>query len=286
MQWLLLALALVLAASQHDIQFLGAISGEDTQQAQIKNTQVIEAALLKANASEDRTVLIPSKTYYSMPITLRGLVNVTLEIRGKLIACNRIKNYPQVAKYKYQNFISVENCQSITIAGGGKIDGRGYIWWLDTWMVNKKYMPAHASRPRLIDIEDTRGINIHDLTLKNSPQFHIRTGQTVGAKMYNLDIKVNTTAQLDILKRKWLTGAIPLFPLNTDGIDPSGKDMHIFNITCQNYDDGGSTQTLSHSPRTGRQLYRKHVGGKPDGAAGGRGDDWVSAAQQRYQLRS
>ena len=52
-----------------------------------------------------------------------------------------------------------------------------------------------------------------------------------------MDIKVNTTAQLDIFKRNFLTGILPLFPLNTDGIDPSGRDFHIYNITCQNYDD-------------------------------------------------
>jgi len=30
---------------------------------------------------------------------------------------------------------------------------------------------------------------------------------------------------------------IPTFPLNTDGIDPSGKNFHIYNITIQNFDD-------------------------------------------------
>ena len=73
--------------------------------------------------------------------------------------------------------------------------------------------------------------------MKNSPQFHIKLGQTINSKIYNLDIKVNTTAQLDILKRNFLIGTIPLFPLNTDGIDPSGSNYHIYNITCQNYDD-------------------------------------------------
>ena len=28
-----------------------------------------------------------------------------------------------------------------------------------------------------------------------------------------------------------------MFPFNTDGIDPSGSRFHIYNITCQNYDD-------------------------------------------------
>ena len=28
-----------------------------------------------------------------------------------------------------------------------------------------------------------------------------------------------------------------MFPFNTDGIDPSGSRFHIYNITCQNWDD-------------------------------------------------
>lgn len=28
-----------------------------------------------------------------------------------------------------------------------------------------------------------------------------------------------------------------MFPFNTDGIDPAGARFHIYNITCQNYDD-------------------------------------------------
>jgi len=82
-----------------------------------------------------------------------------------------------------------------------------------------------------------KNLTIHDLVLKNSPQFHIKLSQTIDTKIYNLDIKVNTTAQFDIIKRNYLIGAIPMFPLNTDGIDPSGRNFHIYNITCQNYDD-------------------------------------------------
>lgn len=126
---------------------------------------------------------------------------------------------------------------NVTIRGGGTIDGRGYIWWLNSWLVTKKYMPPHTGRPHLIAGTFNRNLTVNDLRLKNSPSFHLVVSQTVGAKFYNLDIKVNTTAQLDILKRNYLTGIVPMFPLNTDGIDPSGSDFHIYNITCQNYDD-------------------------------------------------
>lgn len=161
-----------------------------------------------------------------------------IEIVGKLTACNRMKNWPRNAnRINYQDFISITRSNNITLLGGGKIDGRGYIWWLDSWLVNKKYMPANSRRPHLIVTDHVSNLVIHDLTLKNSPNFHIKCDQTINATIYNMDIKVNTTAQLGILKRKFLTGIIPMFPLNTDGIDPQGANFHIYNITCQNYDD-------------------------------------------------
>ena len=175
-----------------------------------------------------------------MPIVFEHCHDIVFEIRGKLSACNRIKNYPKTVngkRYSYQDFISINRGNNITFLGGGKIDGRGYVWWLNSWLVTKKYMPANSGRPHLITTDHTTNIVIHDLVLKNSPSFHIKLDQTVNGTLYNLDIKVNTTAQLDILKRDYLNGIIPLFPLNTDGIDPSGKNFHIYNITCQNYDD-------------------------------------------------
>ena len=48
---------------------------------------------------------------------------------------------------------------------------------------------------------------------------------------------MNVTAQINLLKKFSLEGLIPLFPLNTDGIDPSGARMHIYNLTVLNYDD-------------------------------------------------
>lgn len=52
-----------------------------------------------------------------------------------------------------------------------------------------------------------------------------------------MHILVNTTAQINLLKKFSLEGIIPLFPLNTDGIDPQGARMKFYNLTVQNYDD-------------------------------------------------
>jgi len=86
------------------------------------------------------------------------------------------------------------------------------------------------------------------LVLKNSPAFHLQTSQCTNGTFYNLDIKVNTTAQLDILKRNYLTGIIPMFPLNTDGIDIGGRNFHVYNITCQNYDDVVVPKPTNNAP--------------------------------------
>ena len=39
---------------------------------------------------------------------------------------------------------------------------------------------------------------------------------------------------LNIPKEK-LKFAIPMFPLNTDGIDPSGRNFRLYNLTIKNY---------------------------------------------------
>jgi polygalacturonase len=82
-----------------------------------------------------------------------------------------------------------------------------------------------------------RNTIIHDLVLKNSAQFHIKMDECHTAEIYNLNIKVNTTAQINLLRHFSLEGVVPMFPFNTDGIDPHGSNMHIYNLTVQNWDD-------------------------------------------------
>lgn len=236
-------LPILLYCSQNILKF-GAIPNEDSLQAQQANAKAINEAIIKANSSDSfgdaRIVVIPNKKFYTLPIKINKCQDIVVEIQGKIAACNRIKHWPRTSssnRFSYEDFISITYSNNITLLGGGKIDGRGYIWWLNSWLVTKKYLPANSGRPHLIAVRMVKDLTVHDLTLKNSPCFHMKIDQTIDAVIYNIDIKVNTTAQLDILKRYYLIGSVPMFPLNTDGIDPNGRNFHIFNITCQNYDD-------------------------------------------------
>ena len=62
----------------------------------------------------------------------------------------------------------------LTIRGGGKIDGRGFHWWVLAIIVKKNLLPWQGARPHLIRIEKFTNISIHDIVLKNSAQFHLK----------------------------------------------------------------------------------------------------------------
>lgn len=96
--FLLLAHAL---ASQNILNF-GAIPNEDSLHAQIINANAINQAIIAANSSastgDARTVVIPKHAFYSLTIKVNYCRNITIEIQGKLIACNRIKNWPRTVR--------------------------------------------------------------------------------------------------------------------------------------------------------------------------------------------
>lgn len=99
------------------------------------------------------------------------------------------------------NFIQINNCTNIEICGGGKIDGRGYHWWMILFLDDKKYIINEDDRPHLINMVNTQYIKFHDLILKNSAQFHLKMDHCHDAEIYNVNIKVNTTAQINLLKK-------------------------------------------------------------------------------------
>lgn len=241
-----LMLLLVPCCSLVNILDEGAVPHTDTLVTQFHNAEVIKRCIAKANSSLiDRVVKIPSHTFYSMPISISNIHNISIIIEGKLSASKNVLKWPKKPNSAhYEDFIYISDSSHIEISGGGRIDGRGYHWWMIEWLRLKKLRPLNSARPHMLNIERCEYFKIHDLILKNSPCFHIRTYVCFHFDIYSLDIKVNTTAQLNLAKlfapTSYLTtleGIIPLFPLNTDGIDPAGKYFHIYNITVQNYDD-------------------------------------------------
>jgi polygalacturonase len=64
-----------------------------------------------------------------------------------------------------------------------------------------KFIIDENDRPHLIHMENCQFIKIHDIIMKNSPQFHLKMDHCHDAELYNLNIRVNTTAQLNLMKK-------------------------------------------------------------------------------------
>ena len=99
MKFLCLLYALIgvifLAQSLENIEDHGAIAKTDTLAAQTINAKAIVKAILAANSSSiDRAVKIPKKTFYTMPIIVADLFNVSIIIEDKLSASKNVSAWP------------------------------------------------------------------------------------------------------------------------------------------------------------------------------------------------
>ena len=112
------------------------------------------------------------------------------------------------------------------IRGNGILDGFGFSWWVNV------ILHGHDTRPSMINLFEGVNTIIDGISVFNSPQFHLVLDNQLNCVVQNVLIHVNITDDEDSFL-KWL----PTFPLNTDGIDISGKDIYFRNLTIQNFDD-------------------------------------------------
>jgi hypothetical protein len=101
-----------------------------------------------------------------------------------------------------------------TLTGGGTIDGAGWRWW-----------PFLKTRPRpiLLDVARSERLLVRNVTLIDSPSFHI---QVRGADIEIADVTIRAGGC-----HGWL--AAP----NTDGINIGGQRIHVHDCRVHNGDD-------------------------------------------------
>jgi polygalacturonase/lysophospholipase L1-like esterase len=175
------------------------------------DTEIIQKALDECGSSGGGIVRLPAGIYLSKPITLRSNTTLQLDEGAKLKATDDPQDFIKPGRVvenakssgDFNAFINGKKLTDIAITGKGTIDGSGVRWWIPAEEARKIKPGFTSPRPRLILLENCMNVRIINVTLVNSPSFHLAP-----KNCYNVLIEGVTIR------------AIPLAP-NTDAIDPS-----------------------------------------------------------------
>ena len=198
------------------------------------NTAAIQSAINAAalggttNGLSGGTVEIPPGIYLSGPLTMASSVNLQIDA-GAILRMLPLGQYPG-GTTSGTTFISGSNLHDIEISGSGAIDGQGAPWW--------PYANTNgANRPRMISPSNCNRLLIQDVTLSNSPMFHIAIS---GSRSGNSTIRGVTI-------RAPSSSANPPSH-NTDACDVSGTNILVQNCNISVGDDnftcGGGTSDV------------------------------------------
>jgi polygalacturonase len=164
--------------------------------------------------------------YLCGPLQLANNVNLQVDA-GALLRMLPYGSYPGGITNP-PNFISGNNLTNIAITGPGAIDGQGAPWW-----------PGYKTntRPIMIRLSGCNHQLIHNITLSNSPEFHISLSSSKG----------NATVDGVIVRAP--SSSDPINPShNTDACDVSGTNVLVENCNISTGDDdftcGGGTHDV------------------------------------------
>jgi polygalacturonase len=210
----------------------------------LTNTTAIQSAINAAaaggttNGAAGGTVEIPPGIYLSGPITLKSAVNLQLD-SGAILRMLPFGQYPVTwftnggtnVYFTAANFISASSLHDVEISGSGMIQGQGEPWW--PWANTN-----NAVRPIMIRLVSCNRELIQNVTLSNSPMFHISISGSAAA---------NTTVQGVTIRAN--SSSDPINPgHNTDACDVAGTSILVQNCNISVGDDeftcGGGTSDV------------------------------------------
>ncbi len=207
-----------------------------------------KAVVLRA-AGEDNVFL-------SGPIELRSGVTLVVDARTVLAASRDPRLYDLtpgscgvVAQKGHgcKPLISAENVTNSGVMGAGAIDGRGgakllgqkVSWW--DLAHDAKVRDLNQSVPWMIVLRHADGFVLYNITLRNSPGFHVAVNQTDGFTAWGVKIMTPRTAR------------------NTDGIDPgASRNVTITHCAIHAGDDDVAVKANSSGPASHISVIHNH----------------------------
>jgi polygalacturonase len=132
------------------------------------DTPAIQAAVDQCSRAGGGTVLFPSGRYLCGTLVLASHVTLHLEAGAVLLGSTRLEDYPVLPgpvrsytdNYTDKSLIYAAECEDITIAGSGCLDGQG-----------EAFKGPYKVRPYMIRMISCRDVHIQDVTMRNSPMW-------------------------------------------------------------------------------------------------------------------
>jgi polygalacturonase len=204
--------------------------------ANADNAAYLQAAINGAaaggttNGLSGGTVRVSAGTYLCGPIAMKSCVNLQLDAGAVL----RMLPYGTYPGSPYTNgathFIAGTNLHDLEISGSGAVDGQGQPWW-DSYGTNKS-----VSRPKMMYFSGCTRLLVQDVTLSNSPMFHIATDSAHNAAISRVTVQAPPSSGI----------ANPSH--NTDACDIGGTNILVENCNISVGDDdyacGGGTHDV------------------------------------------
>lgn len=202
--WILAAAALPAApADVFDVKAFGA-----TGDGKTLDTQALQKAIDAASAQGGGTVYFPRGEFLTGTLRLKSRITLYLSRGAVLLGSTRMADYsPTYLLYG-------QGVEDVAILGDGAIDGQGRAFF------DENFKPAELRPSRMIELRDSRGIRIENITIRNSPKWTIHP------------------KNCDDVKIRGITMISPLRAENTDGIDiDSSRNVIISDCRIEGGDD-------------------------------------------------
>ena len=211
---ILLCLTLPLGAATFNVRDFGA-----TRSGTAPDTAAIQKAL-DACKGTGGTVEFPPGIYLSQPITIGTRTTVQLDAGATLLAVTNQQDFMRAPgdwrkarSSDFIPFISGSELRDVTLTGGGVIDGNGAVWWGEAEKARQLRPGYTLPRPNLMVLERCNHLRIENITLRNSPKFHLVPTDCENVVISNVTILA------------------PEHAANTDAIDP-GNCRNVLITKC------------------------------------------------------
>jgi polygalacturonase len=192
---------------------------------QADNTTAIQNTINAASAAGGGKVIVPAGVFISGPLHFTSNLDLQLD-SGAILKFLPLDKYPG-GTTTGTDFISGAKLHDVAITGKGTIDGQGAPWW--PFAKDKT-----AKRPRMIALKECDRVLIENVTLTNSPMFHMAiSGRSSNVTVSGVTVRAPASDD-------------PVNPShNTDACNVSGKNILIKNCDISTGDDnftcGGGT---------------------------------------------